>query len=144
MKFNAHITTHYTQIGNHFGHYFFIVGAFIVPQKFCHHSLNDCHACNSISLSFSSNFSSDINFLISGPTKIPSFILASDKDEKTECRYLKPSPSLFKAFTNCFIIPNLMCNGGSKTFSLGTKLCLSTFLNPGVSSVLRVHSFLVQ
>jgi len=34
----------------------------------------------------------------------------------TPQRYLKQSPSLFKALRNCFLIPILICSGGSKIF----------------------------
>ena len=34
-----------------------------------------------------------------------------------------------------------MCNGGSKTFSLGTKLCLSTFLILGLVQFLESIPF---
>jgi hypothetical protein len=40
---------------------------------------------------------------------------------------------LSNALTNCFIIPSLMCKGGSRIFSRSTRLTFEIFLDPGCS-----------
>ena len=43
--------------------------------------------------------------------------------------YFKQSPSLFRALTNCFMSPNLMCNGGKMILFLGTRASLIAFFH---------------
>ena len=48
-------------------------------------------------------------------------------------KYWKHGLFLSNALTKCFIIPTLMCKGGSRIFSRSTKLTFETFLDPGCS-----------
>jgi hypothetical protein len=59
-------------------------------------------------------------------------------------KYFKQSPSLSRAFANCFISPSLMWSGGSRTILGSTKLSRRTFLPPRTRDVLFGHTFLVQ
>jgi hypothetical protein len=77
--------------------------------------------------------SSIISLRICGPSNIPSLILACDNEENFVHKYWKHELFLSNALTNCFIIPSLMCKGGSRIFSQSTRLTLETFLDPGCS-----------
>ena len=48
-------------------------------------------------------------------------------------KYWKHGLFLSNALTNCFIIPSLMCKGGSRIFARSTRLTFETFLDPGCS-----------
>ena len=55
--------------------------------------------------------------------------------------YLKHSPSLSRAFTNCLISPNFICRGGSIILSLGTRDSFIMFLYPALSVIQGFQSF---
>jgi hypothetical protein len=48
-------------------------------------------------------------------------------------KYWKYGQFLSNALTNCFIIPSLMCKGGSRISSRSTRLTFETFLDLGCS-----------
>ena len=58
--------------------------------------------------------------------------------------YLKHSPSLSRAFTNCLISPIFICRGGSIILSLGTRGSIIMFLSPALSVIRGSQSFLTQ
>ena len=103
------------------------------PRNFFTTSVNAFHASSSISVIVSVKLSSIISLRICGPLNIPSVILGCDNVEKFVHKYWKHGLFLCNAFTNCFIIPSLMCKGGSRIFSRSTKLTFKTFLDPGCS-----------
>ena len=65
------------------------------------------------------------------PTTIPALIFASLILANFLDEYLKQFTLLSRAFTNCFISPNLTCKGGNKTFKEGTSEGWITFNDPG-------------
>ena len=73
-------------------------------------------------------FSSSMSFLIFGPTNTLCLIFTSRTPGYFLHKYVKPSPSRGKAFTNYFITPSLIRSGGSKTFFGSTKLSRQMFL----------------
>src|SRR5271155_2309098 len=78
---------------------------------------------------------------MSGPTKIPSLILASLNAGNFSIRYLKAALSLSRAFTSCLMRPSLMCRGGNITLCLSTKGRLLILLVPGTSTSRSGQSF---
>jgi hypothetical protein len=80
----------------------------------------------------SANTVSFMSCRICGPSNMPSFTLASDKAADLRPRYWKHEPLQSSAFTNCFIIPSLICKGGNRTFCGSTKLACIKFFVPGI------------
>ena len=56
--------------------------------------------------------------------------------------YLKHSPCLSRAFTNCLISSNFICRGRSIILSLGTKGSFIMFLSSALSVIRGSQSFL--
>ena len=108
-------------------------GSLMLPRNFFTTSLNAFHASSSISVIVSVKLSSIISLRICGPSNIPSLILACDNEENLVHKYWKHGLFLSNALTNCFIIPSLMCKGGSRIFARSTRLTFETFLDPGCS-----------
>jgi len=108
-------------------------GSLMLPRNFFTTSLNTFHASSSISVIVAVKLSSIISLRICGSSNIPSLILACDNEENFMHKYWKHGLFLSNAFTNCFIIPSLMCKGGSRIFSRSTRLTFETFLDPGCS-----------
>jgi hypothetical protein len=88
--------------------------------------------------------SSIISLRICGPSNIPSMILACDNEENLVHKYWKHGLFLSNALTNCFIIPSLMCKGGSRIFSRSTRLTFEIFLDPGCSCYLSGQCIVSQ
>lgn len=95
----------------------------------------ECHIC--ILLEFC--YCSDemlllISWKICGLSNTTAFIFSNDKFRYFEMRYLKQSSSIDKAFTNCFILPRIICRCRNSMFFLSTydwcKICGS----PGLKS----------
>ena len=91
-----------------------------------------------------SNSSSLINCLICGPTKISSFSFPSLKCTNFLRIYLKHFPSLFRAFTNYFISPNLIWSGVRNTFAGSIKDSWITFFEPGSEFSRGFQFFFIQ
>ena len=111
----------------------FYRGSLMSPRNFFTTSLSAFHASYSISVIVSVKLSSIISLRICDPSNIPSLILACDTVENFVHTYWKHGLFLSNTFTNCFIIPSLMCKGGSRIFSRSTRLTFETFLDPGCS-----------
>jgi len=108
----------------------------MLPRNFFTASLNAFHASSSISVMVLVKLLSIISLRICGPSNIPSLILACGNEENFVHNCWKHGLFLCNAFTNCFIIPSLMCKGGSRIFSWSTRLTFETFLDPGCSCFL--------
>ena len=90
------------------------------------------------------NLWSFINRQIWGPSKISALNFSVLNAWNTPKRYLKQSLSLFKALTNCFIIPSFICRGGSKTCWGFTKSSSKIFFSPIKNFFLVGQFFRVQ
>jgi len=108
-------------------------GSLMLPRNFFTTSLNAFRTSSSISVIVPVKLSSIISLRICGPSNIPSLILACENEENFVHKYKKHGLFLPNAFTNSFIIPSLMCKGGSRIFSRSTRLTFETFLDPGCS-----------
>jgi len=108
----------------------------MLPRNFFTTYLNAFHASSSISVIVSVKLSSVISLRICGPSNIPSLILACDSEVNLVHKYWKRGLFLSNTLTNCFIIPSLMCKGGSRICSRPTRLTFETFLDPGCSCFL--------
>ena len=126
-------------LSNMFGTISLYKGSLMLPRKFFTNSLNAFHAPSSILVIVSVKLSSIISLRICGPSNIPSLILACDNEENFVHKYWKHGLFLSNAFTKCFIIPSLMCKGGSRMFSLSTRLTFETFLDPACSCPFRAN-----
>src|ERR1700759_961243 len=73
---------------------------------------NEYQVTDSISFIEFVKFESFISCLIWGPSNIPAFSFSVLSPGNLLDMYPKHEPSLFKAFTNYFISPNLICKGG--------------------------------
>lgn len=94
----------------------------------------------------SQNCSSCNSYLNCGLSNTPSLILifSQDKAKIFLLKNFKQSPSWSNAFTNCFIRPSFICNGGSKTFLGLTSSLFKTFCSPILKSLLSRHVFCNQ
>ena len=63
-----------------------------------------------------------------GPSKMPDLIFSYVNLGIFVQMYLKHSPFLSKALTNCFINPNFMCNGGKSTFFLYSPMDIHLYV----------------
>ena len=66
------------------------------------------------------------------------------KRRKKLQRYLKHALSLFKALTNCFIKPSLICSRGKMIFSRSTNGSLIMFASPTFIDPLVGHVLFTQ
>ena len=98
----------------------------------------------SLSFIFLTKFWSCRRARICGPSNTPVLIFSNDKAGRTEAMCWKHSPSVFKALTNCFIRPSLMCRGENMIF-YWMKIGLVTIFGIPTSRVSRKgHSFWFQ
>ncbi|GBN72114.1 hypothetical protein AVEN_106988-1 [Araneus ventricosus] len=67
---------------------------------------------------------------ICGPSNTPALIFPNDRLGNAEMRYLKQSPSIDKALTNCFMRPSFICRGGNIMFFLSTSVALPATHSP--------------
>src|SRR5678816_1117974 len=79
-----------------------------------------------------------------GPLKIPALSFSILNPGKNLQIYLKHSPSLSRALTNCFISPSLMWSGGKIIFPLSTSGSLMIFDAPTVIFSLAGHTTFFQ
>ena len=86
-------------------------GSLMLSRNFFTTSSNVFHASSSISVVVPVKLSSIISLQICDPSNIPSLILACDNVKNFVHKYWKHGLFLSNAFTNCFIIPSLMCKG---------------------------------
>ena len=89
-------------------------------------------------------FSCCISFWMSGPSKIPALSLSILNPGNDWQIYLKHSPSLSRAFTNCLISPNVICRGGSIILPLGTRGPFIMLFSPALSVIRGSKSFLTH
>ena len=85
-----------------------------------------------------------ISVLIWGPSKIPAFNFSIVDPENLVQIYLKLSPSSLSAFTNGFMIPNLIWRGSKMILDLSTRGWAWTFFSPGTNSSLTGQSCFIQ
>ena len=119
-------------------------GDLMFPRKFLTTSENAFHAFHFSFFMVEINagfFSNSRNW---GPSKIPALIFSYVSLGNFVQRYLKHSPSLCKALTNCFINPNLMCNGGKSTFALFTNGMFFMFFSPSTNTFLLGHFLFIH
>ena len=114
------------------------------PRKFLTAPENAFHAFNSSLFMVEINAGSFSNGRIWGPSKIPALIFSYVSLGNFEQRYLKHSPSLSKALTNCFINPNFLYRGGKSTFSLFTNGTFFRFFSPSTNTFLLGHFLFFQ
>ena len=103
----------------------------LLPRKFCTTPTKPRHASASSGFIESMKFSSCINFRTSGPSKIPALSFSILNPGNARQMYLKFSPSLSKAFTNCLISPNFKGGVLSSLWVQGVHLlcfCLSLWV----------------
>lgn len=81
--------------------------------------------------SIPSNKSSCSNFLISGPSKIPSSTFSYDTFGDLVTKYCKQSPSFPRDLLNCFITPSLACTWGDSIFLRSTSVTFIMFFQLG-------------
>ena len=120
------------------------LAAVLLPRKFCTTPTKPHHASASYRFIENMKFSSCISFRISGPSKIPALsfsIVCLGNDRQM---YLKHSPYLSRAFTNCLISPNFICRGGSIILSLGIRGSFIMFLSHALSVIRGSQSFSTQ
>ena len=107
-----------------------MMSAFLLPRKFFTTRTNEDQAHDSISFIDAMKYGSFISCLICGPSKIPAFSFSMVSPGNLCAMYSMHEPSLFKAFTNCFIRPSFICSGGRMILSRATKGSLITFCPP--------------
>ena len=118
--------------------------AFLLPRKFCATPTKPRLTSTSNGFMECMKFSSCISFRMSGPSKILALSFSRLSPGNDWQIYLKHSPFLSRAFTDCLISPNFICRRGSIILSLGTSGSFMTFLSPTLSVSRGSQSFLIQ
>ena len=117
---------------------------FLLPRKFCTTPTKPRHASTSSGFMECMKFLSCLSFRISGPSKIPALSFSRLSPGNDWQMYLKHSPSLSRAFTNCLISLNFIYTKGSIILSLGTSGSFMTCLSPALSVSRGSQSFLTK
>ena len=117
VYFHTHIGPKYLKSLKQFAHQDSVIASFGIAKKIDHHRCK-CIPC----IQFWWLHCTDEGWIIQQSSYLRSIeytalSFSSVMAGNFTHRYLKQSPSLSSAFTNCFIKPGLMCSGGRRTVS---------------------------
>lgn len=105
-------------------------------------SVNSSHASFARLLISDKMIESLISVCICRPSRMPHF--SSLRDGNMAQIYLRLSPSLFSALSNCFMSPSVMFSGVKTMSSWETNASRKTFLTPTLNSFMEGHPSLGQ
>ena len=142
--FDTHVSSQTLICIQHVLYNFFKVGGYPITKEVMYNSNETHHASASNRLIENMKFSSCYSFRISGPSKTPALSFSIVCPGNDRQMYLKHSPYLSRAFTNCLISPNFICRGGSIILSLGIRGSFIMFLSHALSVIRGSQSFSIQ